>query len=105
MNFEKCSCYNHYKYLFEYIFCISCGETHYLIGYDRMVFVSLDRLKHVVPPVIPLKEGIPWESSDKVNGIVGEIRTILTPTRSEIHCSAHILKYLFHYRFHAKLCK
>jgi hypothetical protein len=104
MHFEESSNHNHYEFLLEHIFCTSCRDRHYLIGYDRMIFVSSDVLKHVVSPVITLKEGIPWESSDKVNGIVCEIHTMLTHSRSEIHHSARILKYSFHYRFYAKLC-
>ena len=103
MHFEESSSYNHYKFLFEYIFYISCRERHYLIGNDRMVFVSSDGLKRVVDPLITL-EGITCESSDTVNGIVCEIRIMLTHKFSEINCSARILKYSFHYRFHAKIC-
>jgi hypothetical protein len=71
-----------------------------------MVFVSSDGFKRVVlvSPVITLKEGIPCESSDTVNGNVCEIRTMLTHSCSEINRSSRILKYSFHYWFHTKLC-
>jgi len=57
MHFKESSCYNHYKFLFECIYCISCRESHYLIGYDRVVFVSSDGIKRVASPVINAEGG------------------------------------------------
>jgi len=94
MHFKESSCYNHYKFQFEYIFCISCREGHNLTRYDRTVrvFVSSDGLKRVASSVITLKEGIPCDSSDTVNGIVCEIRTMHNHSYSEVNCSARMLK-------------
>ena len=63
MHFEESSYYCQYNFcwsnfeMYALYFCTSCGERHYLTGYDKMVFVTSDGLGYVSSLVTTLTEG------------------------------------------------